>query len=232
MESATLLLVEDHRPLAETVVLYLENAGFVLDFAADGNTAINLASENRYDAMILDVMLPGKTGFEICDHVRNQLQLDTPILMLTARDQLEDKLQGFDQGADDYLVKPFDLPELEARVRALIRRQRGEMDTKALVIDQLSFDPRTLKVTREGKTIRLKPTGYKILRILMRESPNIVTREAMERELWGEMIPDSDTLRSHLYQLRKAIDKPFSYPLIHTLPGTGVKLAVEENAGQ
>ncbi len=222
--SATVLLVEDHRPLAETVVLFLENAGYTLDYAADGLSALHLASTNTYDAIVLDVMLPGIDGFSICQKLRVEAHIDTPILMLTARDQLDDKLRGFKEGADDYLIKPFDLPELDARLQALIRRQRGELDSKLLTIDQLTFDPKTLTVCREGQEIRLKPTGYKILKILMRESPNIITRESLEHELWGDTVPDSDTLRSHLYQLRKAIDKPFSYPMIHTLPGMGVKL--------
>ena len=221
---ATVLLVEDHLPLAETVTLFLENAGYVVDYAADGLSAVNLATVNRYDALILDIMLPGLSGFEICHQLRVDAGLDTPILMLTARDRLEDKLKGFSEGADDYLIKPFDLPELDARLQALIRRQRGELDTQELVIGALRFDPKTMTVTREGKLIRLKPTGYRILKVLMRESPKMVTREALEHELWGDTIPDSDTLRSHLYQLRKAIDKPFDEPMIHTLPGVGVKL--------
>lgn len=221
---ATVLLVEDHLPLAETVTLFLENAGYVVDYAADGLSAVHLATVNRYDALILDIMLPGLSGFDICHQLRSDACLDTPILMLTARDRLEDKLKGFAEGADDYLIKPFDLPELDARLQALIRRQRGELETQELVIGDLSFDPKTMTVKREGKLIRLKPTGYRILKVLMRESPKMVTREALENELWGDTLPDSDTLRSHLYQLRKAIDKPFSNPMIHTLPGVGVKL--------
>ncbi len=222
--NATVLLVEDHKPLAETVTLYLENAGYTVDYAADGLTALHLGSVNRYDALILDVMLPGIDGFEICHKLREDAGIATPILMLTARDQLDDKLRGFREGADDYLVKPFDLPELDARLQALIRRQRGEIDERILQVGPLQLNTRTMTAEREGQSIRLTPTGYKILKILMRESPNLVPREALEHELWGEMIPDSDTLRSHLYQLRKSIDKPFSSPLIHTLQGLGVKL--------
>lgn len=221
---ATVLLVEDHKALAETVTLFLENAGYEVDYAADGLSALHLATVNHYDAIILDIMLPGIDGFEICRKLRSEVYLDTPLLMLTARDTLEDKLKGFGEGADDYLVKPFDLPELDARLQALIRRQRGEMDGQVQVIGNLSLDPKTMTVLRDGQPIRLKPTGYRILRVLMRESPKLVTREALEHELWGDTIPDSDTLRSHLYQLRKAIDKPFAQPMIHTMPGMGVKL--------
>lgn len=129
--NAKLLLVEDHRPLAETVGLFLENAGFTLDYAADGLTALHLGTVNAYDAIILDVMLPGLDGFQICKRLREDAGVSTPILMLTARDQLPDKLRGFAEGADDYLIKPFDLPELAARINALIRRERGEMREKS-----------------------------------------------------------------------------------------------------
>lgn len=227
--AATILLVEDHRPLAETVILFLENAGYTLDYSADGLSALHLATVNQYDAIVLDILLPGIDGFEICHRLRTDAMISTPILMLTARDQLEDKLRGFQEGADDYLVKPFDLPELNARLQALIRRQRGELDEKVLQVGDLILNPRSMTATRQGKELLLKPTGFKILKILMRESPGMVKREALERELWGDMVPDSDTLRSHLYQLRKAIDKPFKdKPMIQTFPGIGVKLVTPD----
>ncbi len=222
--NASILLVEDHKPLAETVTLFLENAGYTLDYAADGLTALHLGTVNQYDAIILDVMLPGINGFDICQRLRNDAGITTPILMLTARDQLEDKLKGFQEGADDYLVKPFDLPELDARLQALIRRQRGEIDEKTIAVGDLHMNTRTMEVRREGKLLKLTPTGFKILKILMRESPQIITRESLERELWGDMVPDSDTLRSHLYQLRKTVDKPFNAEMIRTQQGVGIKL--------
>jgi len=222
--TATVLLVEDHKALAETVTLYLENAGYTLDYSADGLSALHLASVNQYDAIVLDIMLPGIDGFQICHKLRSDAMISTPILMLTARDLLEDKLRGFQEGADDYLVKPFDLAELDARLQALIRRQRGELNEKTIQIGDLVLNPRSMSATREGQDLQLKPTGYKILKILMRESPGMVTREALERELWVDMVPDSDALRSHLYQLRKALDKPFEKPMLHTSPGVGVKL--------
>jgi DNA-binding response OmpR family regulator len=222
--NATILLVEDHTALAETVTLYLENAGYTLDYSADGLTALHLASVNQYDAIVLDIMLPGINGFEICHKLRSDAMISTPILMLTARDLLEDRLRGFQEGADDYLVKPFDLAELDARLQALIRRQRGELIEKLMQVGDLTLNPRTMSATRQGQELKLKPTGYRLLKILMRESPGMVTREALEREVWGDMIPDSDALRSHLYQLRKALDKPFDKSMIQTSPGVGVKL--------
>ncbi len=225
--NANLLLVEDHKPLAETVGLFLENAGFTVDYAADGLTALHLGTVNTYDAIILDIMLPGLDGFEICRRLRADAGISTPILMLTARDQLDDKLRGFSEGADDYLLKPFDLPELSARLNALIRRQRGDLQEKTLQVEDLVMDLRTLTVTRQNKPLRLTPTGFRILKVLMRESPALVRREDLEREIWGDEPPDSDTLRSHLYQLRKAVDKPFAHPLMHTQQGLGFRLGRE-----
>lgn len=226
MENAniTILLVEDHRDLAETVILYLENAGLAVDYAADGLTALHLATVNQYDALVLDVMLPGLDGFTLCQRLRDEAGLVIPILMLTARDTLEDKAQGFDGGADDYLVKPFNLPELEMRLRAAVRRYRGDWQEQVLVVGALRLDVRGQRAQRGSLALRLKPTGFRMLRILMRESPKLVTREALEHELWGDSLPDSDALRSHLYQLRKALDKPFRVPMIETVAGMGVRL--------
>lgn len=223
--NATILLIEDHRTLAETVIDYLATAGFSVDFAADGKAGFQFASEQEYDAIILDIMLPGMDGFEICQKLRTELAVITPVLMLTARDQLSDKLKGFQTGADDYLVKPFELAELEARLLALIKRSRGEVGEQLLQVADLVLDTRAMSVRRSDQPIKLSATLFRILKILMRESPNLVTREAIERELWGDLVPDSDTLRSHLYKLRKVIDKPFEKPLMHTVQGVGFKVA-------
>ena len=217
------LLVEDNVGLAETVIDYLENSNFTVDYAQDGGVALHLASETRYNAIILDIMMPGIDGFEVCKRLRDDA-IDTPIIMLTARDLLEDKLQGFSFGADDYLVKPFDMPELEARILALIKRNQGNPYQNQLSVHDLSFDLKTMLVQRGGKSIKLSPTCLRILKILMRESPNIVSREDLEQELWGDVVPDSDTLRSHLYNLRKSIDKDFDAPLLHTQQGIGFKI--------
>jgi len=228
LQNATLLLVEDHKDLAEAVGAYLESSGFTMDYAYDGLSALHLASTENYDAIILDIMLPGIDGLEICARLRKDVRLSTPILMLTARDQLDDKLQGFQQGADDYLVKPFDMPELEARLNALIRRQRGELDEAIYQVADLRLDTRTMQVTRQSQVIQLSPTCLRILRILMRESPKLVTREQLEKELWGDLTPDSDALRSHVYKLRKAIDKPFNQALLETQQGLGLRLVAPE----
>ena len=224
-EEARLLLVEDHQDIAEMVYDFLEQQGYTVDHAADGVTGLHLAVSEDYDVIVLDLMLPGLDGVTLCQRLRNDARRDTPILMLTARDTLDDKLTGLDAGADDYLVKPFAIEELGARVRALVRRWRGKTTAERLQIGDLSLDMATLEVRRAGQMLTLTPIGLKLLAALMRASPRVVTRRDLEREVWGDVLPDSDTLRSHLYNLRKIIDKPFSQPLLHTLHGSGYKMA-------
>lgn len=224
----TILLVEDHSDLAASIGDYLESCGYAMDFAADGAIALNLLEENKYDLIILDLMLPKVDGIKVCSQVREGGD-GTPILMLTARDQLDDKITGFEAGADDYLVKPFAMQELELRIKALIRRARGEVSDGAIKIGDLVFDPRTMRVEREGKRLNLSPTSVRILKVLMRESPRLVTREQLESELWGDMLPDSDTLRSHMYNLRKSLDRPYKTKLLHTVQGLGFKIALPED---
>lgn len=223
---ASLLLVEDHHDIAEMVAAYLERRGYSIDYAADGITGLHLAVSNDYDVIILDLMLPGLDGLELCQKVRTEARRDVPILMLTARDTVDDKIQGLDAGADDYLIKPFATQELEARIRALLRRHRGQVAPEILQVGDLRLDIATLKVERGGQILNLTPIGLKILTVLMRASPRVISRRDLERQVWGDILPDSDTLRSHLYNLRKAIDKPFATPLLHTLPGKGYQLVV------
>ncbi|MDH3282157.1 MAG: response regulator transcription factor [Gammaproteobacteria bacterium] len=225
-----LLLVEDHQDIAEMVYDYLEECGYAMDYAADGITGLHLAVTNSYDVIILDLMLPGIDGLELCRKVRTEARRATPILMLTARDTLEDKITGLDFGADDYVVKPFEIAELEARVRALIRRQRGQVSAELLTVGDLTLDTGTLDVRRGGTLLSLSPIGLKILTILMRASPRLVSRSDIEREIWGDMLPDSDTLRSHLYNLRKVIDRPFSKQLLYTIQGAGYRLVDADEA--
>lgn len=224
MENLSILLVEDHRQLAQTVVEFLEQEGATVDYAGNTSLARELVQEHHYDLMLLDVMLPGEDGYSFCQYLRKDLALDLPVIFMTARDQLEDKLEGFDRGGDDYIVKPFALPELAARVSALIRRQRREVTANTLQVADLELDPARQEVRRDGQLLKLSPTAFRILRILMRESPRVVSREQLEHELWGDLVPDSDALRSHLYNLRKAVDKPFNNALLNTLPGVGFSI--------
>ena len=224
MKNLSVLLVEDHRQLAQTVVEFLEQEGALVDYASDTTLARTLVQEHHYDILVLDVMLPGEDGYSFCQYLRKELALDTPVIFMTARDQLDDKLEGFARGGDDYIVKPFALPELVARVQALVRRERREVAPNLLTVADLQLDPARQEVRREGQILKLSPTAFRILRILMRESPKVVSREQLEHELWGDLVPDSDALRSHLYNLRKAVDKPFEHALLETLPGVGFSI--------
>ncbi len=229
MASYRILLVEDHRELAETVGAFLEASGCTVDYAADGLIALHLAVTEYYDAIVLDIMLPGVDGLEVCRRLRNEAKLTTPIIMLTARDQLEDKLQGFENGADDYLLKPFDLPELVARIEAVVRRGKG-LSTR-YEIGKLTLDLDTLEVRREGNLLSVSRTGFEILRTLMREYPKVVSRIELEQALWGDDPPDSDALRSHLYNLRQSVDRPFNVGMIETLAGRGYRIRPVDDAG-
>jgi DNA-binding response OmpR family regulator len=216
-QSGLILLVEDNRQIAEMVGAFLERRGYSLDYAADGATGLNLAVYNSYDAIVLDLGLPGMDGLEVCRKLRCEARKAYPMLMLTARDTLEDKLAGLDAGADDYMVKPFEIRELDARLYALIRRDHRNVSNEKITVGDMTLDREALRVTRGGREIPVTPTGMKLLAILMRESPRAVRRQDIEREIWGDALPDSDTLRSHIYNLRQVIDRPFDRPLLHTM---------------
>lgn len=230
LKNLSIMLVEDHRQLAQTVLEFLEEEGASVDYAGDASLARELLREHHYDLILLDIMLPGEDGYSLCQYLRKELTLDTPVIFLTARDHLDDKLEGFSKGGDDYLVKPFALPELLARVHAQVRRNRGEVAPNVLSVADLELDPTRQEVRRSGQPVKLSPTAFRILKILMRESPRVVSRDQLEQELWGDLVPDSDALRSHLYNLRKAIDKPFGSPLLETLPGVGFAVREHEKA--
>lgn len=221
-----ILLIEDNRDLALNLFDYFEAKGYTMDLAEDGISGLHLAASNQYDALILDLMLPGINGLTLCRRLR-EAGKQTPVLMLTARDSLDDKIAGLEAGADDYVVKPFALREVEARLRALVRRAQVREGPAALQVGDLSFDPGTLKVKRGGRTVDLPPIPLKILEILMRHSPRVLPREELERGIWGDSPPDSDALRAHLHILRNAIDKQADRPLIRTLRGIGYQLSDE-----
>ena len=203
---------------------YLENRDYIIDYAADGITGLHLAVSNQYDAIILDLMLPGMDGLEVCQKIRDEAKSDVPIIMLTARDTLDDKITGLDKGADDYLIKPFAIQELEARVRSLIRRYSGDIKKEIISVGELSIDTSTNKVQSGDKELAITPIGLKILSVLMRAYPAVVSRRELERQVWGDILPDSDTLRSHLYNLRKIVDKPFEKKILVTVQGNGFKI--------
>ena len=217
------LIIEDNPDIAANLGDYLEDHGHTVDFAGDGVTGLHLAVVNDFDALVLDLALPGMDGLEVCRKLRLEAGKDTPVLMLTARDRLEDKLAGFDTGADDYLVKPFELQEVEARLKVLAARGRRRSRRELKVAD-LVFNLDTLSVRRGGKEIYLNPIGLKLLQCLMEASPNVVSRADLELDVWGEEMPDSDSLRVHIHSLRSAIDKPFASNMIQTRHGIGYRL--------
>jgi DNA-binding response OmpR family regulator len=228
-----ILIIEDNPDIVANLYGFLEPKGHVLDSAANGYGGLALAAQNDYDAVVLDVMLPGLNGLELCQKLRGELRKDMPVLMLTARDTLDDKVAGFDSGADDYLVKPFSLVELEVRLKALVRRAKGaHAANNVLSFGDLVFDTDTFEAKRAGRPLALTKTGYTILRLLMREAPKVVSREQIEREVWGEDPPDTDALRVHIHALRQALDKPFPHQMLRTISKIGYRLVDVEEPGQ
>lgn len=219
-----ILLVEDNRDILANLADYLTLKGYSVDCAQDGLSGLHLAVNGHYDLLVLDVMLPGLDGYSLCRRLREEARSTVPVIMLTARDQLDDRLQGFQSGADDYLIKPFALSELAARVEAVLRRSHGG-GRRELQVADLSYDLDTLEVSRAGRRLKLNPLGLKLLALLMQKSPHVLRREALEEALWGDDCPDSDSLRSHIHQLRQVIDKPFPQHLLHTVHGVGYRLA-------
>ena len=218
------LLVEDNVSLAQTMIAYFDLEGIDCDYASNGSQGLELALLNDYQVILLDINLPRINGLEVCEMIRKQ-GVDIPVMMLTARDSLEDKLAGFDAGTDDYLVKPFELSELVARVKALFNRR--SLHSMKLEVGPLVMDLSLKTICREGQKLKLTPTCWKLLEILMRESPNVVSREKMQNTIWTEPdLPDSDVLKVHLYKLRQQVDKPFSIKLIQTVSSHGVAIRV------
>lgn len=221
-----ILLIEDSRDLALNMLDFFEARGSTVDVASDGISGLHWAASNDYDVIILDLMLPGIDGLTICRRLR-EAGRQKPLLILTARDALEDKIAGLDAGADDYVVKPVAFREIDARLRALVRRAQIREGATQLQVGDLSFDPATLKVLRGTRPIDLPPIPLKLLETMMRHSPRVVPRDELERAVWGDSPPDSDALRAHMHILRQAIDRHADRPLLHTLRGIGYQISDE-----
>ncbi len=217
------LIIEDNQEIASNIFDFLEPKGYTLDWAHSGKSGFNLAKENNYDIIVLDLMLPEMDGIEVCEQLRQKEHITTPIIMLTARDTLDDKIAGFNVGADDYLVKPFALQELEIRIKALTRRANSVAQKKLSIAD-LDYDAQTHIVTRNSRKLSLTATTLKILELLMRETHRVVKREEIERTLWGDNPPDSDALRTHMHSLRNTLDQKHETPLLKTIRGIGYRL--------
>lgn len=229
MQPLRILVVDDNADIVDNLFEYFEPIGHIVDAASDGPSGMHLALTNEYDVIVMDIMLPGMDGTEVCRRLRFDEGIAVPVILLTARDGIEDKVHGFDCGADDYVTKPFAMPELEARMQAVVRRTYNHLGhAQRLQVADLVYDLRTVTVTRGGQTLLLNPACRRILEILMRAFPEVVPRSRIETALWGDAPPDSDTLRVHIYTLRTAIDKPFERKLLHTVHRMGYCLSTEE----
>jgi len=222
-----LLLVEDNYDLADSVIQYLSLEGIVCDHAASGEAGLGLARENRYDVILLDIMLPRLNGLQVCDILRKEGD-DTPILMLTARDTLNDKIVGFRSGTDDYLVKPFDMEELIVRVKALARRRSGQ--ARVITAVDISMNLETGQAFRGNREVPLTPTGRILLETLVRAHPAVVPRQKLARAVWGEDPPESNSLKVHLHKLRRVLNPEGDEPVFHTVTAQGYVLRRDDEA--
>ncbi|MGN6665943.1 MAG: response regulator transcription factor [Trinickia sp.] len=218
------LIVEDDAAIAANLFDYLEASGYILDIASTGKAGLQMALADTWDAILLDLSLPGMDGLTLCRELRERARRDTPVLMLTARDSLDDKLSGFVHGADDYLVKPFSLKEVGARLEALIKRYRGRVAPMDLRFADVRLDLSTMTVERAGRPVKLPPKCLQLLRMLMQSPSRALTRAELESEVWGEALPDSETLRTHVYTLRRSLCAPGEADIIETVHGVGYRL--------
>ncbi len=221
------LLVEDDLDLATALIDYMSLEDIDCDYAADGQIGYNLIMSNRYDVIILDLNLPKIEGLAVCERIRNN-GVETPVLMLTARDTLDDKLTGFSKGADDYLVKPFAMEELLARIKVLSKRRSGQVSK--LTVADLELDLSQRQASRAGTVLKLSPIALKILEVLMRDYPAGVSREKIVQSVWGDEQPDSNSLKVHIFNLRKQVDQQGMKPLIHTIAGFGFAITAQEES--
>ena len=225
-ERLRILVIEDHLGLRASMAALFEAHGHRADFAADGRTGLALALAEVPDVVVLDLTLPGMDGLRVCAQIRAQADRHVPVLMVTARDALDDKLKGFEAGADDYLVKPFAGEELLARCLALARRQQVG-SAHVLRIGSLRIDRRANDAQRNERSLELPLTAYRILLALAEAWPRTLTRSDLVQRLWGDEPPQSDPLRSHLYLLRQTLDRPFDTAMLKTVHGVGFKLEAD-----
>lgn len=221
-----ILLIEDDLDLAATLIDYLSLESIRCDHASNGQHGLAQVQTQHYDAVLLDLNLPRLDGLTLCRALRDQGD-DIPILMITARDGLQDKLEGFHAGTDDFLVKPFAMEELIVRLQALTRRRSGQI--KRFQAGDLIMDLSAHEVTRNGQSLKLSPIGWKLLEVLIRAAPEAVSKERLIAAVWGDDQPDSNTLKVHMHHLRKSVDHHFEHPMIQTLPGFGFALRADES---
>lgn len=216
------LVVEDQHDIAANIWDFLERRGYVVDHAADGETGLSRALAGVADVIVLDLGLPRLDGLDLCRRLRDAGR-GVPVLMLTARDTLDDKLRGFAEGADDYMVKPFAMKELEVRIRALHRRGRP-LRGQALVVGDLSFDAKSMLATRAGKSFPMTRAQSRLLTTLMQAAPSVVSHRDLMQAVWGEEGGDIAALHTHVYELRALIDRPFAQAMIQSVHGFGYRM--------
>lgn len=220
-----ILVVEDESKLSTYLQRGLEEEGYAVDSAHDGNSALEWALSMPFDIIVLDIMLPGMDGLSICQELRNR-DIRTPVLMLTARDTVDDRVIGLDAGADDYLVKPFAFKELLARLRALGRRANDQEKSTVLTVGELSLDTATHQVIRKGQTISLAAKEYAVLECLMREKNRVLTRDAIADHVWNySTFHESNVIDVYIRNLRRKVDDPFDQKLIQTVRGVGYRIS-------
>ncbi|MDT3736023.1 MAG: response regulator transcription factor [Denitratisoma sp.] len=222
------LIVEDDLDIATNLYEFLEGRGNIVDMARDGVSGMHLAVSQEFDAIVLDLGLPGMDGLCLCRKLRQEAKRDVPILILTARDVLDDKLAAFDCGADDYLVKPFALREVEARLKALVARRRGRVVSRKLVHGGIEFDPTNLAVSVDGRPVHLSRKCLRLLEMMMTAPNRVYSRAELEQELWGDEHPQSDSLRSHMHMLRRALTDARGLSPIETVHGVGYRFAAAD----
>jgi DNA-binding response OmpR family regulator len=218
-----ILVIEDNHRLSSSLAANLAHEGYSVDVAYDGQEGQDLAELTPYDLIILDILLPEKDGLQVCRDLRLR-RIHTPILLLTARDSVDDRVQGLDCGADDYLVKPFAMRELLARLRALLRRQSPYTNGR-LEMGDLVVDPVTHTVEREGRSIDLTPKEFALLEFLLYHPNQVVTREMIEQHIWNyDFESESNVIDVYVRRLRRKIDDPFATKLLTTVRGVGYRL--------
>lgn len=228
--SMRILVVEDERGIADNIAEYLRQYSFAVDTAYDGDEGLKMARSHPYDIALLDWMLPGTDGLTVCRTLRKEYPL-LGIIMLTAKDTVDDRVSGLDTGADDYIIKPFALKELMARIQALLRRNyRTQTEENKLSVGDLVLDLSSQQAERGGKTIKLTRKLFQILELLMRNAGRVVSKAEIEAHIWDASAELwSDVVRSHMQKLREKVDRDFPIKLIHTVHGTGYRLSAEQD---
>lgn len=219
-----ILLVDDSFQISETIADYLELRNCIVDFAYNGQDALSIIEDQSFDVVVMDIMMPKMDGISAVKKIRSELNKTVPIIYLSAKDKLEDRLEGFDSGADDYLVKPFSLEELYARITALYNRT-NKMVSAIVTFKDIQINTEQKKVNFGSNQLKLPPIQYKILLLLIKKAPNLVTKSDIIEHIWGDSEPNSDALRSHIYGVRNAISKQGSQTQLETVFGKGFKLS-------